>query len=491
MAYTLEIPEELSSVHSTFHVSNLKKYLSDEFLVILMKELWLDDMLNFMEEPVEIMDREVKQLSQSRIPIIKGADVVMMADDVGYGAEMRRWVVGGRCTRGVTAWGSNAFKKVASMFGKFKFFDSDVEDSMSLGRVCIATKKDSFIAEIVKVVIHGVTFDVHVKEIGTWSTRIKNDLDCSDFEDGDDEDKDRSYNMEENHNEVLDGFIEKVVEKKVSSNSTNDVQQEKNGGDYVDALTAIDEPVKDKDLVMLAVSGLHEEYNSLKTTITARQSPTTFSELHALLKFVTQLSALVFQVSSIAPSGPQAFYGAHPSNNNRSNNNNNHRNSNNSCGNKNNRGHSNDHQFDWASTQNTVYGTCNRCGVGHIPSQSPNRDLSTIRTRPSTTFANTRAQSSNATINWHSDTRANSHVTPGLEAMDNLEAYYDDDALHVGNGKGLPILHIGSSKVYPPQKTISLKNILHVPEIFHNLLLFKFFVMIMMSLLNFTLLILL
>ncbi|GJX43012.1 putative reverse transcriptase domain-containing protein [Tanacetum coccineum] len=71
MAYTLEIPEELSSVHSTFHVSNLKKYLSDEFLVILMKELWLDDMLNFMEEPVEIMDREVKQLSQSRIPIIK------------------------------------------------------------------------------------------------------------------------------------------------------------------------------------------------------------------------------------------------------------------------------------------------------------------------------------------------------------------------------------------------------------------------------------
>ncbi|GJZ07481.1 retrovirus-related pol polyprotein from transposon TNT 1-94 [Tanacetum coccineum] len=120
--------------------------------------------------------------------------------------------------------------------------------------------------------------------------------------------------------------------------------------------------------------------------------------------------------------------------------------------------------------QNTVYGTCNRCGIGHIPSQCPNRDPSTIRTRPSANFANTRAQSSNASANWHSDTGANSHVTPDLEAMDNSEAYYGDDALHVGNGKGLPILHIGSSKVYSPQKTFSLKNILHVPEISHNLL---------------------
>ncbi|GJU24329.1 putative RNA-directed DNA polymerase [Tanacetum coccineum] len=74
------------------------------------------------------------------------------------------------------------------------------------------------------------------------------------------------------------------------------------------------------------------------------------------------------------------------------------------------------------------------------------------------------------TITARQNTGANSHVTPDLEAMDNSEAYYDDDALHVGNGKGLPILHISSSKVYSPQKTFSLKNILHVPEISHNLL---------------------
>nr|GEZ12776.1 putative reverse transcriptase domain, ribonuclease H-like domain, aspartic peptidase domain protein [Tanacetum cinerariifolium] len=71
VAYKLELPEELSNVHSTFHVSNLKKCLSNESLIIPIKELQLDDKLNFVEEPVEIMDREIKQLRQSRIPIVK------------------------------------------------------------------------------------------------------------------------------------------------------------------------------------------------------------------------------------------------------------------------------------------------------------------------------------------------------------------------------------------------------------------------------------
>ncbi|GJY55376.1 putative reverse transcriptase domain-containing protein [Tanacetum coccineum] len=56
VAYKLELPEELSNVHNTFHVSNLKKCLFDKSLIIPMKELRLDDKLNFVEEPVEIMD---------------------------------------------------------------------------------------------------------------------------------------------------------------------------------------------------------------------------------------------------------------------------------------------------------------------------------------------------------------------------------------------------------------------------------------------------
>ncbi|GJX09393.1 putative reverse transcriptase domain-containing protein [Tanacetum coccineum] len=71
VAYRLELPQQLSRVHSTFHVSNLKKCLSDEPLAVPLDEIHIDDKLRFVEEPVEIMDREVKRLKQSRIPIIK------------------------------------------------------------------------------------------------------------------------------------------------------------------------------------------------------------------------------------------------------------------------------------------------------------------------------------------------------------------------------------------------------------------------------------
>ncbi|GJU08194.1 putative reverse transcriptase domain-containing protein, partial [Tanacetum coccineum] len=71
VAYKLELPEELSRVHNTFHVSNLKKCYADEPLAVPLDGLHLDDKLQFVEEPVEIMDREVKRLKRSRIPIIK------------------------------------------------------------------------------------------------------------------------------------------------------------------------------------------------------------------------------------------------------------------------------------------------------------------------------------------------------------------------------------------------------------------------------------
>nr|GFA86712.1 putative reverse transcriptase domain-containing protein [Tanacetum cinerariifolium] len=71
VSYRLKLPEQLSKVHSMFHVSNLKKCLSNEPLAISLDELHIDDKLHFVEEPVEIIDREVKQLKQSCIPIIK------------------------------------------------------------------------------------------------------------------------------------------------------------------------------------------------------------------------------------------------------------------------------------------------------------------------------------------------------------------------------------------------------------------------------------
>ncbi|GKA64696.1 putative reverse transcriptase domain-containing protein [Tanacetum coccineum] len=71
VTYTLELPEELKGIHNTFHVSNLKKCLANENIIIPLDEIQLDDKLHFIEESVEIVNREVKRLKQSRIPIVK------------------------------------------------------------------------------------------------------------------------------------------------------------------------------------------------------------------------------------------------------------------------------------------------------------------------------------------------------------------------------------------------------------------------------------
>ncbi|GJY10564.1 putative ribonuclease H-like domain-containing protein [Tanacetum coccineum] len=71
IAYKLGLPQELSRVHNTFHVSNLRKYYADEPLAVPLDELHFDDKLRFVKKPAEIMDREVKRLRQSRVPIVK------------------------------------------------------------------------------------------------------------------------------------------------------------------------------------------------------------------------------------------------------------------------------------------------------------------------------------------------------------------------------------------------------------------------------------
>ncbi|GJY65559.1 putative reverse transcriptase domain-containing protein [Tanacetum coccineum] len=71
VAYRLRLPKKLSSGHDTFHVSNLKKCLADANLHVPLDEIKVDKTLHFVEEPLEIMDREVKTLKRSKIPIVK------------------------------------------------------------------------------------------------------------------------------------------------------------------------------------------------------------------------------------------------------------------------------------------------------------------------------------------------------------------------------------------------------------------------------------
>ncbi|GJU68407.1 hypothetical protein Tco_1254666 [Tanacetum coccineum] len=71
VAYRLDLPEELDGVDDTFHVSNLKKCLADPTLQVPLDEIQVDARLNFVEEPVEILEREFKKLKRSRIAIVK------------------------------------------------------------------------------------------------------------------------------------------------------------------------------------------------------------------------------------------------------------------------------------------------------------------------------------------------------------------------------------------------------------------------------------
>ncbi|GJS95803.1 hypothetical protein Tco_0802771 [Tanacetum coccineum] len=71
VAYRLELPQKLSRVHHTYHVSNLKKCYADEPLVMPLEGIHIDDKLQFVEEPVEIIKREIKRLKRSRIPLVK------------------------------------------------------------------------------------------------------------------------------------------------------------------------------------------------------------------------------------------------------------------------------------------------------------------------------------------------------------------------------------------------------------------------------------
>ena len=88
VAYKLELPPELSRVHHTFHVSNLKKCHSDEPLTMPLRGVKFDDKLQFVEKPIEIMEREVKKLKRRTLSIPKALSCKIT------GAKFDLWISG-------------------------------------------------------------------------------------------------------------------------------------------------------------------------------------------------------------------------------------------------------------------------------------------------------------------------------------------------------------------------------------------------------------
>ncbi|GKE75691.1 hypothetical protein Tco_1537732 [Tanacetum coccineum] len=71
VAYRLRLPEELNSVHDTFHVSNLKKCLADANLHMPLDKIKVDKILCFVEEPIKIMDQKIKRLKRRNVALVK------------------------------------------------------------------------------------------------------------------------------------------------------------------------------------------------------------------------------------------------------------------------------------------------------------------------------------------------------------------------------------------------------------------------------------
>ncbi|KAJ0878723.1 hypothetical protein HanRHA438_Chr10g0443011 [Helianthus annuus] len=228
-----------------------------------------------------------------------------------------------------------------------------------------------------------------------------------------------------------------------------------------------------KYIVMLVAAGLRDEYNGVKQNLFARQFTVVFNELPGLLadheflvnksvpepapvhaftaattanssstsaetvQIIQQLvSRLGFQLQPVsgAPQNPapQAFYtnrAGQPNNSHgrdqRGGRGGRHTNYNRNQGNR------TSGQFSWASNQNTVYGTCNRCGIGYVPSQCPNRYPSIIRNRqPTVNYADFRSQ---ASATYLPDAGSNGHASVDMSGFDSAEPYFGDESLHVGN----------------------------------------------------------
>ncbi|GJS87764.1 RNA-directed DNA polymerase, eukaryota, reverse transcriptase zinc-binding domain protein [Tanacetum coccineum] len=136
------------------------------------------------------------------------------------------------------AWGTNAFKKVAGLFGKFLFFKDEQTAAMCTGRVCISTKSLLPISKKVKVEVHGEIFETQVHEIGTWNINIVDESDISSNNDENDIEKVADTFDDNSVNDLDDAFM----------NLNNDKEGEENNVESPKANVKDSQPAKEDNV---------------------------------------------------------------------------------------------------------------------------------------------------------------------------------------------------------------------------------------------------
>ncbi|KAD3336352.1 hypothetical protein E3N88_31871 [Mikania micrantha] len=71
VAYQLELPVEMAEVHDVFHVSNLRKCLANESLIMPLQDVEVNEKLKFIEQPLQIEDRREKRLKRKKLVLVK------------------------------------------------------------------------------------------------------------------------------------------------------------------------------------------------------------------------------------------------------------------------------------------------------------------------------------------------------------------------------------------------------------------------------------
>jgi len=256
-----------------------------------------------------------------------------------------------------------------------------------------------------------------------------------------------------------------------------------------DELAAAGRPVSLEEFNLYVFRGLRGEFKDLVTSLITKAEPLSYADLHNHLlthKFLHKSSAAIHAPLLPTPSIPSsALVAQHQTFGNSGHSRGHfnggwHPNQSNSRGNRF-VGSRPDHR----SFQNSSFGDnrqgswqrnrgqnprCQLCqNFGHTAPHCPQFQQRGYGQQPTANLVQ-RNLSSTGSVDWFPDTGANQHVTPDLATLTASEPYLGNDNLHVGDGKGLPISHLGHTKIYTPHRSFTLSNVLHVPAITKPLL---------------------